>query len=226
MRINELVKEHQRKESSPPGRIKIIEAFKSIMEEKSFEAITWAEIANTAGVAEGLIYRHFKTKRNLLHEVLDELSYDYYLILNREVEGVEGALNKIRKYIFVTMQSNQQSTLLSKILLIEGRTFPDFFKSEAYEKVRKNVGVIKDFIKEGIESGEIRDDIPVQRISQMIAGIMEYMLLPKLLFKRPIDPESLTEDVCKFIFMGIVKKNDPTKEQISSDRGDQKDRDY
>lgn len=46
--------------NQPPGRIKIIKAFKSLLLEKDFNSITWAEIARTAGVNEGLIYKYFK----------------------------------------------------------------------------------------------------------------------------------------------------------------------
>jgi hypothetical protein len=43
----------------PPGRIKIMDALRSLLEEKEFGAITWAEIGRTASVNEGLIYKYF-----------------------------------------------------------------------------------------------------------------------------------------------------------------------
>jgi len=49
----------------PPGRVKITEALKSLLEEKEFGAITTAEIAKNAGVTEALIYKYFKDKRDL-----------------------------------------------------------------------------------------------------------------------------------------------------------------
>ncbi len=70
--------------SQPPGRIKIMNALRSLLEEKEFSAITWAEIAQTAGVNEGLIYKYFKDRRNLLHQVLKE-----YL------EGSENVLSEV-----------------------------------------------------------------------------------------------------------------------------------
>ncbi|MBE9545213.1 MAG: TetR/AcrR family transcriptional regulator, partial [Proteobacteria bacterium] len=56
----------------PPGRIKIAQALKYLLEEKEFSAITTAEIAKNAGVTEALIYKYFKDKRDLLHQVLSE----------------------------------------------------------------------------------------------------------------------------------------------------------
>ena len=54
----------------PPGRIKIADALRGLLEQKEFNAITTAEIARSAGVTEALIYKYFKDKRDLLHQVL------------------------------------------------------------------------------------------------------------------------------------------------------------
>ena len=56
----------------PPGRIKITRALESLLERKEFSAITTAEIARKTGVTDALIYKYFKDKRDLLHQVLSE----------------------------------------------------------------------------------------------------------------------------------------------------------
>jgi len=200
----------------PPGRIKIMEALKSLMKEKNFEAITWMEIAKTAAVNEGLIYKYFRNKRNLLHEVMEEFQYEFFTLLYQELEGVEGALNKIKTFIFSTLKYFQHSRLYVRIILIEVRTYPDYFKTESYEKMRIYVNALKSFIREGVQNGEIRDDIPIQRISQMILGIIEHMMLPKLIFEQPMDFEGITEDICKFVYMGIEKKKNSKQKKIST----------
>ena len=67
--ITDAVQQKDRK-PAPPGQIKIIQALNLLLEEKEFGAITTAEIAKTAGVTEALIYKYFKDKRDLLHQVL------------------------------------------------------------------------------------------------------------------------------------------------------------
>ena len=57
---------------SPPGRLEIVASLKTLLAEKDFGAITTAEIAKTAGVTEALIYKYFKDKRDLLHQILSE----------------------------------------------------------------------------------------------------------------------------------------------------------
>jgi TetR/AcrR family fatty acid metabolism transcriptional regulator len=58
--------------SFPPGRVKIADALRLLLEEKDFNGITTAEIARQAGVTDALIYKYFKDKRDLLHQLLSE----------------------------------------------------------------------------------------------------------------------------------------------------------
>ncbi len=71
---------------SPPGKLKIIDAMRTLLEERTFESLTIAEIALTAGVTEGLIYKYFKDKRDLLHHVLKE----HFLVFMVQTEGLQG----------------------------------------------------------------------------------------------------------------------------------------
>ena len=63
LNINQTAKKSENK-SAPPGRIKIMQALKLLLERKEFSAVTTAEIAKQAGVTEALIYKYFKDKRD------------------------------------------------------------------------------------------------------------------------------------------------------------------
>ena len=77
---------------SPPGKLKIINAMRILLEDRTFESMTISEIAVTAGVTEGLIYKYFKDKRDLLHHVLRE-HYEQFLVqIDRDLQGIDGAL--------------------------------------------------------------------------------------------------------------------------------------
>ena len=83
----------------PPGRIKIGDSLRLLLEKKDFGSITTAEIAKTAGVTEALIYKYFKDKRDLLYQVLREYLEHYDERFELDVKGIKGALNKLRKVI-------------------------------------------------------------------------------------------------------------------------------
>lgn len=195
-----------KRSSLPPGRIKISKALISLLKKKSFEAITWAEIAETAGVNEGLIYKYFKDKRNLLHEVLQEYNADFLMILRQHLEEVEGTFDKIRAFVLSTLRYYRETPVFAKILILEVRNFPAFFKSETYVQIREYSNILLNIIEEGVRRGEIRDDIPPRYIREMINGMIEHMCLPKVIFGQKVMPDVYTEEICKFAFKGIEKK--------------------
>jgi len=192
--------------SDPPGKVKIAEALKILLREKDFNSITTADIARTAGVNEALIYRYFKDKRGLLHDVLAEYLEDYIEKIEFDRKGIKGAANKLRQLIWDTIYLYQQDRVFAKILLLEVRNFSGYFESETYQIVRHYGKALLNLIKEGAASGEFRDDISPSHIRQIILGCIEHLCLPAVIFHYDISPDKLTADICDVIFEGIVKK--------------------
>lgn len=188
----------------PPGRLKIARALKTLLSKKDFNSITTAEIAKTAGVTEGLIYKYFTDKRDLLFKVLLELFEQFLRQMEKNLTGVEGSLNKLRSIIQTTLAWYDQQRVFTRILLVEVRNSPDFFKSAAYQQcVRDYSRIIMNIIHEGVDHGEIRKDIKPSIIRQVIQGSIEHVCLPAIIFNREIAVEPATEDLCRTIFIGI-----------------------
>ncbi|NQU13632.1 MAG: TetR/AcrR family transcriptional regulator [Desulfobacteraceae bacterium] len=187
----------------PPGRIKIADALRLLLEDKDFGDITTAEIAKTAGVTEALIYKYFKDKRDLLYQVLAEYLEQYRLQVQMDLKGIKGALNKLRKLIWSHINVYATNRVFAKILLLQARSLPDYYRSEPYKLVKDYSDILLGIIEEGIRDGEIRGDIPPSFIRQVVLGAIENVCLTEVVFDREISPDALTEDLCKFIFDGI-----------------------
>jgi AcrR family transcriptional regulator len=194
-------------QSDPPGKIKIAEALRVLLKEKDFNSITTADISRTSGVNEALIYRYYKDKRGLLHTVLAEYLEDYIETMELNRKGIKGAVNKLRKLIWDMIYLHHKDRVFSKILLLEVRNFRGYWESETYQIVRQYSKSMLDLIKEGIDAGELRDDISPSHIRQIILGAIEHLCLPAVIFQHEISPDKLTDDICDVIFEGIVKKS-------------------
>ena len=191
--------------SMAPGYIKIVGALKLLLKEKEFNAITWAEIARTAGVNEALIYKYFHDKRNLLYKVLRQFLEKYAALAEEELKVTSGALNKLRKAIWAQFNAYSEDRIFAKILILEVRNYPDYFKSETYELVKQWAKSILEIIEEGVRNGEIRSDISSRHLRQIILGGIEHLCLPEIIFGRDFSPDTLTEELCEFIFHGIAR---------------------
>jgi AcrR family transcriptional regulator len=187
----------------PPGRIKIAQALKSLLEEKEFSAITTAEIAKTAGVTEALIYKYFKDKRDLLHQILSEYLEQYRAQMGQDLKGIKGSLNKLRKLIWSHINVYATNRVFAKILLIEVRNYPDYYRSETYSRVKEYSNIVLQIIEEGIGGGEIRADVTARLIRHSILGSIEQVCLSGITFGKEINPDDLTEQICEIIFRGI-----------------------
>ena len=188
----------------PPGRIKIVEALKSLLETKEFSAITTAEIAGSAGVTEALIYKYFKDKRDLLHQVLGEYLEQYRAQMGHDLKGIKGSLNKLRKLIWSHINVYATNRVFAKVLLIEVRNYPDYYKSETYSRVKEYSNIVLQIIEEGVADGEIRKDVPARLIRHSILGSIEQVCLSGITFDKKIDSDVLTDQICEVIFKGIA----------------------
>ena len=190
----------------PPGRIKIADALRGLLEKKEFNAITTAEIARSAGVTEALIYKYFKDKRDLLHQVLGEYLEQYHIQVNEDLRGIRGALNKLRKLIWSHIQVYATNRVFARILLIEVRSHKDYYMSETYERVKIYSSTVLDILEEGVANQEIRDDISIKLARQVILGSIEQVCLTGITFEREIDPDALTDAICEIVFRGIARE--------------------
>jgi AcrR family transcriptional regulator len=204
MNANRTAKKSENK-SIPPGRIKIMQALKLLLERKEFGAVTTAEIAKQAGVTEALIYKYFKDKRDLLHQVLREYLEQYQVQVENDLRGIKGALNKLRKLIWFHVNVYATNRVFAKILILEVRNHPDYYKSETYELVKIYSNTVLKIIEDGVRNREIRKDLDPKLIRLGIIGSIEQVCLSGVVFGREISPDDITENLCEFIFSGIKR---------------------
>jgi TetR/AcrR family transcriptional regulator, fatty acid metabolism regulator protein len=188
---------------SPPGKLRIVDAMRTLLEERTFESLTISDIAVTAGVTEGLIYKYFKDKRDVLHHVLKE-HYDHFLVqIDRDLQGIDGALNKLRKIIWSSIERYANHRVFARIILLEVRNSEEYFHSDAYELVRQFNRMLLDIIKEGIASGEIRDTLPPAYIRNAIFGTIEHSCLNRAIFNEPVSTSDAARIITELLLNGI-----------------------
>jgi len=191
--------------TNPPGKLKIIDAMRTLLDDRTFESLTISEIAVTAGVTEGLIYKYFKDKRDLLHHVLKE-HYEHFLVqLDRDLQGIDGALNKLKKIIWSSIERYANHRVFARIILLEVRNSEEYFRSEAYALVRQYNRIIIDIINEGIANGEIRDTLPPASIRNAMFGAIEHSCLNRAIFNEPVSTNETAQVITELLFHGIKR---------------------
>ena len=192
--------------SLPPGGVKIAEAFRLLLSSKSFSDITIEDIVNKSGVNSALIYKYYGDKRGLLYQVLNEGLDRFNTGLSRDLKGIKGALNKLRKIIWYHINHYREHRITARILLVEVRSHHSYYESEPHQKIRQYNALIREIIAEGVKEGDIRADIPVWMLNHTLNGAIEHLCLPWLISGEEISEETvdtLADDLCTIFFSGI-----------------------
>ncbi|MBQ9276797.1 MAG: helix-turn-helix transcriptional regulator, partial [Clostridia bacterium] len=78
----------KREQKSQESRERIIEAAKSLILARGYDAVSVSDITKEAGVSKGAFYIHFKTKEDLIEEMIDIVFLDIKQASNeKDVEG-------------------------------------------------------------------------------------------------------------------------------------------
>lgn len=187
----------------PPGKMKIAAAMYKLLESKDFSSITTAEISKLSGVNESMIYRYFNDKRGLLHYILARYLESTYKGVIDSLEGLESAIDKLKEVVRSTLGFHDHNRTFAKILFFEVRNFPGYWESETYQLVKKYTQLYTEIIEEGFASGEVRSDVTRWHIMQSLLGTVEHMILPCLIFQRPLDVDGCTDAVYKLLLKGL-----------------------
>jgi len=172
------------------------------MAQKDFHSITTAQIAGNAEVTEGLIYKYFKDKKDLLYEVLNEHFFEFQAKIENRISNEKTCIKQLEIIICSSLESYVDNRVFSKILLLEVRNSLTFFDSGVYERVRKYSRTILKIIEKGIKTGELKPDLDAFILRKVILGAIEHACLGEIIFSRELDIKKVSKGISTIIFNG------------------------
>jgi len=162
-------------------RMGIIDAATRLFAEQGYQQTTISEIAKLVGLAEGSIYDHFRGKEDLLLTIPDVWVTTAIDELEVQLLGIEGAFNKLRKFLWWYIHYIQSEPMTAKVVFLFLKTNPNFMESKVYPNVRTfYAGLIRIF-EEGIELGEMAEDLDPFVARSIVLGTIEHMVIRWLL---------------------------------------------
>ncbi len=147
-----------------------------IIVEEGIENFTTKNLAMKMGISEAALYKHFKSKEEIMLFALD-----YFKDIARDVlklsNNFENSLKKL-KFIFETRAKNFNKNPGFLVLILSEEIFP--YNNIITEKIKEimfiNKENIEKIIKEGQEKGEIRKDIDKEALFYIIVGSFRFMI--------------------------------------------------
>lgn len=175
----------------------IINAAVALFAEKGYSETPTSAVAKKAGVAEGLLFHHFKNKAGILIYIFTELSEAYIREIEMLIKKAETGLDALLAAVRFHFEFAESQSTKFKVLL---RDFPSEFTSsdsEAGKIITEHMSIslnqIKKCIKRGRKDGSIRD-VPVEENAYIIRGMLTGLSRFKIIMPGiSINPNLYTE---------------------------------
>lgn len=213
--IRELLDVHDPDLKLTEKQIRIIEAAIESFSEKGYSATTTSEIAKKAGVAEGTIFKHYKTKKDLLLAIIMPTIYNTVAPLL-----VQDFVKKVFEQEYHSFEAFLRSLVHNRFQFAKKR-FPILrifaqevaFHGELQQQLKESFTRVVNphfskVIRHFQEKGEIID-YPVETVMRMIISsavghlITRFLILPD----NTWDDELELERTVQFIVQGLKPKN-------------------
>lgn len=194
---------------------RILEVAIELFSEKGYHATSTSEIAKRANVAEGTIFRHFKTKKDILLTLMAPLAIkmaspillkEVQEILQKEDRELEETL---RELLINRLQLLDQNIDRIKIIFQEMQFHPEIQEAVVENLAKKAREMALEFVENQIEKGEIRD-LPPKNITRVFASMMfgyifyRYFLFPDE--EKDISFSETAESLLDILLNGVRKK--------------------
>jgi len=191
-------------------RESIIQAAIEVFGRKDFKSASISEIAQKAGVADGTIYQYFKNKEDLFFSIPIEKTNEFRNQLELHLEGISGAFNKLRKFVWYFLYFFKTNPEYGRILMLEMRVSKSFIITETYDFLKQSVARVMDIIREGQEQGVIRQDTDIYILRHLILGTLEHMVTRWLLKEEKYDPLEHHQEVSRLLIDGLKEQKSRT----------------
>jgi TetR/AcrR family fatty acid metabolism transcriptional regulator len=162
-------------------RDRIINSAKTLFSEQGYQKTTIVDISKQAGLSEAALYEYFQGKEDLLLTIPDLWVSELLRDLDEQLFGIQGAVNKLRKYLWWYLRRVEQAPLDAKIVYLFLKTNANFLSTDVYANVKKFYSYIVDIFEEGRKSGEMRSDLDPRIARDIFIGTMDHIITRWLL---------------------------------------------
>lgn len=162
-----------------------------------------ADIAQSAGVAEGTIYKLFENKRALLDSVMADWYGTLTDGLKHQLRGIDDPTQKLRYVIWYHLTTIRTEPALCRVYFHEIRAQQDYRDSAMFKLNQDYTSYAIEVLRAGVAAGVFRDDVPLPIIRDTIFGGLEHYAWQFLAGSKSLDVERTTEQFWRLIVAGI-----------------------
>ncbi len=157
-------------------RERIIKAATGVFARRGVHGTRVADIAESAGVAYGLVYHHFRNKEEILSAIFAERWAQYVAYLEDLACMPLSFRDRMGRLVHFWVETYRQESDLMTVMINEITRSYEFLESHDINAVLVAFDPIERIIAEGRDNGEVRPGVDAQLATYVVLGVAEMVL--------------------------------------------------
>jgi TetR/AcrR family transcriptional regulator, fatty acid metabolism regulator protein len=151
----------------------IVEAALSLIAAHGVRRLSMAALARRVGLVPSALYRHFRTKQEILNAAMQLVQRRGLENLREVCASTPRALERLKLLLMRIIRMIRELQAMPRIVFSEGMSadHPER-KQQAYEVIKGFLAAIEAIMREGQERGEVRTDIDAKSLAVMFWAML------------------------------------------------------
>jgi AcrR family transcriptional regulator len=180
----------------------IVNAARKLVIKCGSENVTIRRIAGEVGVSEAAIYRHFKSKREILYLLVESIEINLISDLESQNRPEYGRLENVllNHLSALEMRRGISFQVIAEIISLGDKKL----NNRIYETIKKYIARFKELLLTEIEKGEVRGDIDVEAAAVILFSIVQGLSNIWTLSNYSFNPKDKFDPILNVLRRGLT----------------------
>ena len=189
-------------QKSLPRKEQIVNAARKLVIKCGSENVTVRRIAAEVGFSEAAIYRHFKSKKDILYLLIESIETNLIADLGSYNKRESGRLDTIlhNHLSSVEMRKGVSFQVIAEIISLGDKRL----NRRIYETIEKYISKLKEVLLEEIQNGTLHKDIDVDATSIILFSIVQGLSNIWTLSNYSFKPQDKLDSILNILRKGLT----------------------
>jgi len=185
----------------------IIVAARKVIIKYGSEHLTVKNIAKEVGISETAVYRHFKSKKDILFLLTDNIENILVSDITEAIAVDHNSLQVLDNVLKSHISAVEQRRgiifqVIAEIISLGDRRL----NSKVADAVDKYIARLKDLLAKGVKAGQLREDIDLEAAATALFGIIQGLINIWALKSYSFNPEQRFVPLWHIFHEAVVKR--------------------
>jgi len=197
----------RKRETTKVRQEQIIDAARKTIIKYGSEHVTVKRIAKEVGFSESAIYRHFKSKRDILSLLADHIEDNLVGDITRARAKDDPRLEVLDSVLRSHLSTIEQRRGISFQVIAEIISLGDKkLDRKISHAIERYMSCLKNLLAEGVKSGEVREDIDLEAAATVVFGIIQGLVNIWALNNYSFDPQEKYVPLWHIFREAVIKR--------------------